>query len=239
MWVVGLGPGDPGHLSHLARRVLEQAEVIVGYRTYLDLIPELLDGKTVVGSAMTQEVERCEAALAQARSGRRVAVVSSGDPGVYGMAGLILQLAEADGDVPVEIVPGVTAATAAAAVLGAPLMHDFAVLSLSDLLTPWEVIEKRLWAAAQGDFVVVLYNPKSRKRTTQIERAREIMLHHRPPRTPVGIVRNARREGEQAVTTTLEDMLRHPIDMLTTVIIGNSQTFIKGGRMVTPRGYAV
>lgn len=233
-----MGPGDPDHMSLYARRVLAEAEVVVGYRTYLELIPGILEGKRVVGSAMTQEVERCREALDLARRGAKVAVVSSGDPGVYGMAGLILQLL-ADEDVPVEVVPGVTAATAAAAVLGAPLMHDFAVLSLSDLLTPWEVIEKRLRAAAEGDFVVVLYNPRSRKRVTQIEQAREILLAHRRPQTPVGIVRNALRGDGEATITTLDAMLDHPMDMLTTVVVGNSQTFLKGCRMVTPRGYSV
>lgn len=216
---------------------MEEAEAIVGYRTYLDLIPGFLTGKKVVESGMTQEIHRCREALALARSGLEVAVVSGGDPGVYGMAGLILELLEEGEEVFVEIIPGITAATAAAAVLGAPLMNDFAVISLSDLLTPWEVIEGRLRAAARGDFVVALYNPRSKNRTRPIERAREIFLECRGVATPVGIVRNARREGEQTAITTLGKMLDHPIDMLTTVIIGNSQTSVRGGFMVTPRGY--
>lgn len=234
---MGIGPGELEQMSFRARKALEESEVIVGYRAYLDLIPGLLAGKKVVESGMTQEVGRCREALALARSGLQVAVVSGGDPGVYGMAGLILELLEGREDVPVEVIPGITAATAAAAVLGAPLMNDFAVISLSDLLTPWEVIEGRLRAAAQGDFVVALYNPRSKKRTGQIERAREIFLEHKGAATPVGIVRNARRGGEEAVVTTLGEMLDHPIDMLTTVIIGNSRTLVRGGFMVTPRGY--
>ncbi len=239
IWVVGLGPGGLSDMSFRACEALREAEVIVGYQTYLDLIPGFLDGKTVVGSAMTQEVERCSEALAIARSGKKVAVVCSGDPGVYGMAGLIMELAASEGGVPIEVIPGITAATAAAALLGAPLMNDFTVISLSDLMTPWEVIERRLIASAEGDLVTVLYNPRSRKRIAQLERAREIFLQHRGADTPVGIVRKAGREGEQVTLTTLGDMLNSEVDMLSTVIVGNSQTRALDGRMVTARGYVI
>jgi adenosylcobyric acid synthase len=222
-----------------AREALEAAQVVVGYKTYLDLISPLLAGKEVVSSGMLKEVERCNQALAIASQGKSVALVSSGDAGVYGMAGLALELAENLPAPPeIVIIPGVSAVQAAAAVLGAPLMHDFAVISLSDLLTPWPVIVKRLQSAAAADFVVALYNPKSKGRTAQIAAARDIMLAGRPAGTPVGIVRNACREGETLVVTTLAEMLDFEIDMFSIVIIGNSATFVdQKGRMVTPRGY--
>ncbi len=222
-----------------AREALEAAEVIVGYKTYLDFIRPLLAGKEVVSSGMLKEVDRCNQALSIACAGKAVALVSSGDAGVYGMAGLALELAETLANPPeIIIVPGVSAVQAAAAVLGAPLMHDFAVISLSDLLTPWPTIEKRLQAAAAADFVIALYNPKSKGRTAQIEAAREIIAPLRHGHTPVGIVRNACREGETMVVTTLGNMLEHHIDMFAIVIIGNSATYVdQKGRMVTPRGY--
>ncbi len=191
---------------------------------------------------MTREIERCAAAIEQALSGRRVAVISSGDPGVYGMAGLVLELLEKEGElnnIPVEIIPGITSATSAAARLGAPLMHDFAVISLSDLLTPWEIIEKRLEAAAYADFVIVLYNPASNKRNWQLKSARDIMLKYKAPTTPVGIVKNAARQQEEVYITDIENMLIYPIDMLATVIIGNKSTREAGGFIITPRGYTI
>ncbi len=199
---MGIGPGEPGHLTIEAEAALRGAEVIVGYQTYLDLIDRWLEGKEVIGSGMTEEVDRCRQAIRLGLEGRRVAIVSSGDPGVYGMAGLILELAEGTGLRP-RIIPGVTAATAAAARLGAPLMNDFAVISLSDLLTPWMVIERRLKACAEADLVTALYNPKSRRRARQIAAAREIFLGSRVAETPVGIVRNALRPGEEVVLTNL------------------------------------
>ncbi len=237
--IVGLGPGGVEHLTPAARVALEASGVVVGYRTYLDLIPELLVGREVVSSGMRQEVERCREALERARAGASVALVSSGDPGIYGMAGLALELLDGE-ELDVEIVPGVSAVQAAAARLGAPLMHDFAVISLSDLLTPWELIRRRLRAAAEADFVVALYNPKSHGRTTQLAEAREILLAHRPPSTPVGIVRNACRPGETVTVTDLGTLLDHPVDMLSVVIVGNASTTVdSAGRMVTPRGYEV
>jgi adenosylcobyric acid synthase len=241
LFVVGIGPGDPKHMTPEAQEALAAADTVVGYQTYLDFIRPLLDGKEVVSSGMMKEVERCSEALRLAASGRTVALVSGGDAGIYGMAGLVLELADsgAFGTTEIVVVPGVSALQAAAAVLGAPLMHDFAVISLSDLLTPWDLIEQRLAAAAVADFVIVLYNPKSKGRVRQIERARELIMKHRRGGTPVGIVRHACREGEERAVTTLDDMLGQPMDMFSLVIIGNSATYLdKEGRMVTPRGYA-
>ncbi len=216
----------------------------MGYRTYLDLIHDLTGNRKVLSSGMRREVERCTRAVDLAREGRKVAVVCSGDPGIYAMAGLVLEILKescgpgAGGLTPgIEIVPGVPALSACAALLGAPLMHDFASISLSDLLTPWEIIEKRIEAAASADFVIVIYNPKSRARQRQINRARDIVLRFRPPQTPAGIVRAASRENERIIITSLRDMPFDEIDMQSTVIIGNSRTFAWNGRMVTPRGY--
>ncbi|UFS71798.1 cobyric acid synthase [Geomonas sp. RF6] len=241
--VVGIGPGGLNHMTLEARQAIEHSQVIVGYQTYLHFIAPLLAGKEVVSSGMMREVERCLESLRIAASGRDVALVSSGDAGIYGMAGLALELAEdaaAFDNVEVVVVPGVSAVQAAASVLGAPLMHDFAVISLSDLLTPMDTIRKRLRAAADADFVVALYNPRSKGRTTQIEEAAGILRSARGGDVPVGIVRNACRAGEEKVVTTLDEMLGHPIDMFSIVIIGNSATRIsQDGRMITPRGYDV
>ncbi len=237
LYVIGIGPGDLTHMTYEAREAIESADTVVGYKTYLDLIDPLLAGKEVLSSGMTREVERCREALRLAGEGRTVALVSSGDAGVYGMAGLVLELSPPD-DIDVIIIPGVSAVQAAASVLGAPLMHDFAVISLSDLLTPWELIEKRLAAAASADFVVALYNPRSKGRVRHIERARDILISSRSPETPVGIVRNACRDGEEKIIATLSDMPLERIDMFSLVIVGNSATFVDShGRMVTPRGY--
>lgn len=225
-------------LTVRAQEVLREAEVIIGYSTYMQLIQPFLQGKETVSSGMMKEIERAHKACDLARQGKQVVVVSSGDPGVYGMAGLVLEVAQPLG-IEVEVIPGVTAANAAAAVLGAPLMHDFAVISLSDLLTPWEVIEKRLQAAGAGDFIVVLYNPASKKRRKQIERAREILLMYRDSKTPVGIVRHLYREGQEVVISSLETMIDQDIDMSTTVVVGNSQTYIREGKIITPRGYPI
>ncbi len=221
-----------------ACEVLEKAEVIIGYKTYLDLIPDFLAGKEVISSEMMKEVERCRIALTAAEAGKIVALVSGGDPGIYAMAGLVYELAkETACTCKIEIIPGLAAINSCAARLGAPLMHDFAAISLSDLLTPWEVIEKRLFAAATADFVTAIYNPRSKRRTDQIVRAREIFLAHRAPATPVGIVTAATRDNETIVVTTLEKMLGSDIGMQSTVIIGNSQTYTWNDLMITPRGY--
>jgi len=226
-------------MTPAAGEALGAAEVIVGYQTYLDLIPEFLAGKEVLASQMMKEVDRCRKALDLAAQGRIVALVSGGDPGIYAMAGLVFEMArEQNMCVDIEVIAGIAALNACAARLGAPLMHDFAAISLSDLLTPWEKIEKRLEAAASADFVVAIYNPKSKKRAGHIVRAREILLAHRAPETPVGIVTAATRENERIVLTTLGKMLENEIDMQTTIIVGNSMTFAWQGFMVTPRGYA-
>ena len=235
--VVGIGPGDAAQMTPAAASVIRAADVVTGYRTYIDLIPQLLAGKEVFATGMRQEVERCREALRRAASGAKVVMICSGDAGIYGMAGLVLELAVGL-DVEVSVVPGISAVQAAAALLGAPLMHDFAVISLSDLLTPWETIRCRLDAAGRADFVVALYNPKSRGRTSQIVEARDLLLRHRDRQTPVGIVRNASRSGESVSVTDLASMLEHEIDMFSVVIIGNSATFVDPrGNMVTPRGY--
>ena len=247
LFVVGIGPGGLNHMTFEAREAIEKADVVVGYKTYLEFIEPLLANKEVVSSGMMREVERCSEALTIAASGKLVALVSSGDAGIYGMAGLALELAEGPRDgsaapypgVEIVIVPGVSAVQAAASVLGAPLMHDFAVISLSDLMTPLDTIRGRLKAAASADFVVALYNPRSKGRVTQIEEAAAILIAARGPQVPVGIVRNACREGEERIITTLGEMLLHPIDMFSIVIIGNASTRLAGdGRIVTPRGYA-
>ncbi len=209
----------------------------MGYKPYLALVEDLLAGKALVTSGMKEEMPRAQAAIDTALAGKRTAVVSTGDAGVYGMAGLVLELLPEGCGVTVEVVPGVTAASAAAACLGAPLMNDFAVISLSDLMTPLPVIERRLCAAAEGDFVIALYNPRSHRRHEPFARALAILRAARAPETPVGLVRDALREGQQVTLTTLGDLDETAVDMLTTVIIGNSGTVIKDGRMVTPRGY--
>ncbi|WP_075056870.1 precorrin-3B C(17)-methyltransferase [Thermogymnomonas acidicola] len=219
-----------------AVRCIEESEVIVGYHLYLRLIEGMLAGKTVISAGMTEEIGRVRAALEMAEAGYTVSLVSSGDPGIYGLAGLVFQVA-GDSNLEIRVVPGVSALSSCSAVLGAPLMNDFVCISLSDMLTPMEKIEERIEAAARADFVVVVYNPKGSRFEHNLERFREIMLRHRPPDTPVGIVRKAYREGEERVITTLADMLSHRIDMVTTIIVGNSNTFVSGGRMVTPRGY--
>jgi precorrin-3B C(17)-methyltransferase len=235
IYVVGIGPGKKENMTFRAYEAMENSDIIVGYKTYVDLVKEYYPGKETKSSAMTKEVDRCTEVLELARQGKTVSLISSGDAGVYGMAGIMLEIA--DEDMEVEVIPGITATNAAAAIAGAPIMHDYATISLSDLLTDWELIKKRLELAAQGDFVVSIYNPKSRGRVTQIEEAREIMMKYKPKSTPVAIVRNAGREDERYIVTTLDEMLNHEIDMLTIVLIGNSNTFVKNGKIITPRGY--
>lgn len=233
---VGIGPGGGISLSLEGRNMITEADIIVGYKTYLDLISELVSDKEIYCSGMKQEVQRCQKAIDLADQGYNVAVVSSGDPGVYGMAGVILELNQ-DPDLNIHIVPGITSATGAASVLGAPIMHDFAVISLSDLLTPWDKIIKRVELAAEGDFVIVLYNPKSKQRTEHIEHVRNKLLEIRSPETPVGIVANNYRSKEKVVISNLKDFTKEEIDMRTTVIIGNSQSYTKFGQIITSRGY--
>ena len=216
--VVGIGPGDLQDMTPRALQAIEAAEVVAGYNTYIQLIDSLLKkSQQVIGTAMMQEIDRCKLAVETAAQGRETVVVSSGDAGVYGMAGLVLELVlkcpEAERPEWGGVVAGVSAVNAAASLLGAPLMHDFAVISLSNLLTPWELIQKRVQMAAEGDFVTALYNPKSKKRVQNIEEVREIMLQHRAPKTPVGIVTAASREQQAKVISTLEDFTKEEINM--------------------------
>ncbi|APV45097.1 cobalt-precorrin 5A hydrolase / precorrin-3B C17-methyltransferase [Dehalogenimonas formicexedens] len=236
--VVGIGPGDFADMSFRARQAIDEAEVIVGYKMYLDLIRPLLAGKTLLSSGMTKEVDRTQEAVKSAGAGKNVALISSGDAGIYGMAGLAFEVA-AEMKIPVEIVvvPGISAVSAAASLLGAPLMTDFCTISLSDYLTDWPRIEKRLEYASKADFVIALYNPKSRKRPHLLEKAVNILLNHRGGGTPVGIVSDAYRPEQMVVITDLENLPKQDVGMTSIVIIGNSQTEVIGGRMVTSRGY--
>ena len=240
LYVVGFGPGGYEHMTAKCIQVIEKADVITGYTTYVNILKEYFPDKHYLATPMMQEVKRCRMAVEEAPKDQVVAMVSSGDSGIYGMAGIIYQIAEEmKADIKIETVPGVTAASAAASVLGAPLMHDFAVISLSDLMTPLDLIRKRVDCAGQGDLIVCLYNPKSKKRTTYVEQAADILLRYRSPETPVGIVRNAGRKDESSQITTLEHLKDAEIDMFSVVIIGNSQTYISNERMITPRGYSV
>ncbi|OUN12771.1 precorrin-3B C(17)-methyltransferase [Flavonifractor sp. An9] len=235
--VIGLGPGGGADLTGRARAALEGCDLIVGYTAYIELVKPDFPEKEVLSTGMRREVDRCRAAVEAALTGKDVAVVCSGDSGVYGMAGLIYEVAQEYDPIEIEVVPGITAACGGAAVLGAPLTHDFAVISLSDLLTPWEKIEKRLSAAAQADFVICLYNPSSRNRPDYLQRACDILLRDKDPETVCGTVRNIGREGEEGKLLTLAQLRDTQVDMFTTVFIGNSQTKVLGGKMITPRGY--
>lgn len=235
--VVGIGPGRYEEMTIRAAEALKKCDTIVGYTVYVDLVREHFSDKEFLTTPMTKEVERCELAFAEAAKGKTVAMICSGDAGVYGMSGLILEIGEQYPEITVELISGVTAAIGGASVLGAPLIHDFAVISLSDLLTPWEKIEKRLLAAAEADFVICLYNPSSKKRHDYLERACGLILRSRPGDTVCGIVKNIGRDGEEQTVLTLEQLKTTSVDMFTTVFIGNSQTKVVRGRMVTPRGY--
>lgn len=239
IYLVGLGPGGPEDMTARARAAMEEADVLCGYTVYVDLVSPLFPGKETFATPMTRELERCRWALDAARGGRTVAVLCSGDAGVYGMAGPLLQLAEGMADVEIEVVPGVTAALSGAAVLGAPLMHDFCVISLSDLLTPWAQIETRLRCVAQGDFSICLYNPASKKRPGHLRRACDILLEYKSPDTVCGWVRNIGRAEQSRRLLRLSELREAALDMFTTVFIGSSATREIGGSMVTPRGYEV
>ena len=237
VYVVGLGPGAGEQMTAQARQALEQCPVIAGYTVYIDLIREEFPEKQFLMTPMRKEAERCKMALEQAQQGQDVAMVCSGDAGVYGMAGLMYELKADYPGVELKIVPGITAATGGAAVLGAPLMHDFAVISLSDLLTPWEKIEARLRAAAAADFVICIYYPSSRKRKDHLARACRILRKYKRADTVCGIVKNIGRDGEEKKILTLEELEQTEADMFTTVYVGNEQTKNLDGYMVTPRGY--
>lgn len=244
LYVVGVGPGHHDHMTYRAKQVIEESQIIVGYDTYVGLVEDLISGKEVYRYAMTQEVDRANQAIEFAEKGKIVSLVSSGDPGIYGMIGLIYEiLAEkgwnAEKGIYVECVPGVSSLNSCAALIGSPLMTDFAVVSMSDLLVPWDMIVKRVEAAALGDYVTVIYNPASKKRVHQLRDARDIFLKHRKPSTPVAIIKGAYRESQQVQITTLENMLDYQdmLGMITTVIVGNSSTYNYKGLMINPRGY--
>ena len=244
LYIVGVGPGHHDHMTFRAKQVIEESDTIVGYETYVNIVQDLIEGKDVYRYAMTQEIERARQCIDLAKSGKIVSLVSSGDPGIYGMAGLIYEtLAESGWDpktgLQVEIIPGVSALNSCASIIGSPLMTDFAVLSMSDLLVPWEIIVKRVEAAAQGDFVIVIYNPSSKKRIHQLQDTRKILLKYRKPSTPVAIIKGAFRNSQSVVLTDLENLENHSdkLGMITTVIIGNSSTYNYKDLMINPRGY--
>lgn len=236
IYVVGMGPGNKENMTFRAYKAMEDSDTLIGHKTYINLVEDMFADKEIIRSAMKKEVSRCEETLNLAKSGKIVSLISSGDAGVYGMAGIMLEVAAGSG-VEVEVIPGVTSANASGSVVGAPIMHDHATISLSDLLTDWELIKKRVDLASEGDFVISLYNPKSFSRTTQIVEARDIMLKHKRKDTPVAIVRNTGREEQEYILTDLENMLEEEINMFTTVIIGNSKTYVVENKMITPRGY--
>lgn len=241
--VVGMGPGMESMMTQQALQVLDAADVIVGYTVYLDLLGERFAGKEFLSTPMKQETERCRLAFAEADKGKNVAMVCSGDAGIYGMASLMFEIREELGkdssDVDIEVIPGITAASSGAAVLGAPLNHDFCVISLSDLLTPWELIEKRIRAASEGDFAIAIYNPSSKKRHDYLQKACDILLETAEPGRACGYVRSIGRDGEEFHTCTLAELRNTEVDMFTTVFIGNSQSRITDGRLITPRGYRI
>lgn len=239
VYVIGMGPGAYEQMTVKAVRTLEQCEVIVGYTVYVDLLKEHFPEKKYLTTGMRREVDRCRMAFEEAEKGALTAMVCSGDAGIYGMAGLMYEVGEDYLDVELEVIPGVTAAMGGSAVLGAAVGHDVSLISLSDLLTPWELIEERLRCAAKADFVICLYNPSSKKRSTYLQKACEEILAYKPEETVCGIVKNIAREGEQMQILTLKELAHTQVDMFSTVFIGNRQTRIIRGKMITPRGYSI
>ncbi|MCR5715708.1 MAG: precorrin-3B C(17)-methyltransferase [Lachnospiraceae bacterium] len=237
IFVIGLGPGERSQMSGAALAAIAESEVITGYPVYVDLIRDLIEGKEVYTSAMKQEVDRCQKAMDYALAGKTTSMVCSGDAGVYGMAGIVCEVCKDHPEIEIEVVAGISACCSGAAVLGAPLIHDFAVISLSDLLTPMEKIEKRLLLASEADFVICIYNPSSKKRADYLHRACLLMMRHKDPQTPCGYVKNIGRSGEEAHICTLKELAEAEVDMFTTIFVGNSQTKVINGRLVTPRGY--
>jgi len=240
VYVVGFGPGDKKNMTFGAADAITDSEIIIGYKVYTELLREIFPSKTYESSHMLKEIERCEKAVKMAMDGKKVSMVSSGDSGIYGMAGAVYQVAEEmNADIDIDVIPGITAASGAAALLGAPLMHDFAVISLSDLLTPLDLIMKRIEHASVSDMIICIYNPKSKGRSEYVNMATDIMIRYRSGETPVGIARNIGREGESITLTTLGELKDAEVDMFSTVIVGNSRSYVKNGRMITPRGYKV
>lgn len=239
IYIVGMGPGREDMMTGEAIAVLEQADVIIGYTVYLKLLDERFHGKELLSTPMRQETERCLLCFEKAEEGKKVALICSGDAGVYGMASLMYEIGKQHTDIELVVIPGITAANSGAAVLGAPLNHDFCVISLSDLLTPWEKIEKRLTAAAEGDFAIAIYNPSSHKRKDYLARACDILLRHLEEDRACGYVENIGREGTRAVTCTLKELRDAEVNMFTTVFIGNSGSEIVNGKLLTKRGYQI
>ena len=237
IFLIGSGPGSYEQMTIKAAEALKKCDVIVGYTVYVDLLREYFGEKEFLTTPMRQEVRRCEMAFEEAAKGRTTAMVCSGDAGIYGMAGLMYEIGEKYPDIELEIIPGVTAAIGGAAVLGAPMSHDCCLISLSDLLTPWEKIEKRLLAAAQADFVICLYNPSSKKRADYLDKACDLMLRYKSEDTVCGVVKNIAREGEAMQILSLKELQKTAVDMFSTVFIGNCDTKVIDGKMVTPRGY--
>ena len=240
IYVIGFGTGKREFMTFEAAEAIECSDIVIGYTSYINILKKTFPYLNYVSSPMRKETERCKMALDEAESGKTVALVSSGDSGVYGMAGIMLQTAQLyKSDTEIEIIPGITALLSAASVLGAPLMHDFAAVSLSDLMTPLELIYKRIECAAQGDFVIGIYNPKSVKRSDYLSHAADIIMKYRSKDTPVGIVRNSGRDDQSYKISTLENLENEYVDMFTIVIVGNSSTYTHNNRMITPRGYNV
>lgn len=239
IYIVGIGPGKESMMTQEALYALDQADVIVGYTVYVKLLGERFAGKEMITTPMRQETERCRLCFEEAKKGKQVALICSGDAGVYGLASLMFEVGKEYPDTELMVIPGITAATSGAAVLGAPLNHDFCVISLSDLLTPWEKIERRLLAAAQGDFAIAIYNPSSHKRKDYLKRACDILLRVIEPQRPCGYVENIGREGTKAATCTLEELRDTEVNMFTTVFIGNSGSEILDGKLITKRGYDI
>ena len=239
VYVIGMGPGSYDQMTVKAVRILENCDVIVGYTVYIDLLKEYFPEKRYLTTSMRQEIDRCRIAFEEARKGAETAMVCSGDAGIYGMAGLMYEVGEDYPEVEIEVIPGVTAAMGGSAVLGAAVGHDVSLISLSDLLTPWELIEERLRCAAKADFVICLYNPSSRKRSTYLARACEVILKYKEEGTICGIVKNIAREGEKMQILTLKELKETQVDMFSTVFIGNKQTKVIREKMITPRGYRI
>jgi len=235
LYVIGIGPGGLEHMTLKAINAIEKSQVIVGYNKYIDLIKPLLGGKKIYSTIMRGEEERCMEALKQAKN-NVVSIISTGDSGIYGMAGLIFQL-NVENNVEIEVIPGVTASSAAASVVGAPLMHDNCNISLSDLMTPYDLIKKRICLAAEGDFVISLYNPRSMGRPQYLRECVDLIASYRKATTPVAVVKNALRDGQEIRLFTMDTFDEYVVDMLSIVIIGNSQSYIKDGKFITPRGY--
>src|SRR6056297_568671 len=238
LYVVGIGPGNRENMTFEALEALKKSSSVVGYKTHINLIEDLLEDKKVFSNGMRKEIDRCKKAVEIAELGENVSVISSGDAGVFGMAGLVLEIiSKSEKDVDMEIIPGIPSANGAAASLGAPLMHDYVSISLSDLLTPWKLIEKRIKLAAEGDFVICIYNPKSKGRPENLNKAVDIIMEYKLGSTPVGIVKNAKRKGEKVRISNLGRLKEEEVDMTTMVVIGNSNTYTYKDYLITPRGY--